>query len=133
MAHINRRLHDFVIQLWKRPEVKTAQLWPFAPKGILVGDPPDCEFGSDFGVSAELVDGSAIDWWLELWWNSKCWRVECTIFRHDPDEDGCHAIVGFPVHEVAGIDGALAKVSGAIDDLFSAEVPNLFDLTPQTH
>jgi hypothetical protein len=134
-ADINRRLHDFVVQLWKRPEVTTAQLFPFAPKGGIAfrtaGGPSDCELGSDFGVSAELGDGSVIDWWLELWWNSKCWRVECTIFRHDPDEDGCHPIVGFPLHEVTGVDGALATVSRAIDDLFSAEPPHLFDLSPQ--
>lgn len=133
MADINRRLHDFQIQLSKRPEVATAQLFPFAPKGGIafktVGGPSDCELGSDFGVSAELVDGSVIDWWLELWWNAKRWRVECAIFRHDPDEDGCHAIVDLPVHEVAEIDGALATVSGAIDDLFSAEPPDLFDIS----
>jgi hypothetical protein len=66
MADINRRLHDFQIQLWKRPEVKTAQLFPFAPSGGIafspVGGPFACELGSDFGVSAELVDGSVIDW-----------------------------------------------------------------------
>src|SRR5262245_26939726 len=121
IASICQRLNELVVELWRRPDVKTARLWHFVPKEI--NEHRDVEtvrgISADIGVSAELIDGSMIDWWIEFWLDSKKWRIEHAVYKHDPDEDGCHPVITFPEQAAKTLDGALEALSHAVDDFVS--------------
>src|SRR5690348_12365300 len=123
IASIYQRLHEFVVQLWRCPNIKTARLWHFTPKGMNAHHNVESDRGiwADFGVSAELIDGGMIDWWIEFWWDSQGWKIEHAVYQHDPDEDGSHPVITFPEQEAMTLDGALHALSHAADDLLTAQ------------
>jgi hypothetical protein len=86
LAIEQEKLRAFAEALRSRPGIRSAQLYRFSPSAF-EANPFESEssrsVGSDFGVSVDLEDGAAIDWWFELWHSGDAWRVQSAIHRHD--------------------------------------------------
>ena len=109
MAAVQNEIQDFYLALCNRPEVKSA--CPYYPRATLY---------PDLGVSLDLKNGARLDFWIETESTNDDWVVSPSIQRADPDEDGTHAEVDFPVQQVSSADQLPSILLTAIRDLRKA-------------
>jgi hypothetical protein len=90
METVREALGDFLRALYRRPEVKFANLFH-----------PSAYVSSDFGVSVELKNGATVDFWIDLKAKGELWELTYYVARHDLDEDGNHTEADFPSRNIA--------------------------------
>jgi len=106
MDPVREALGDFTRALYGRPEVKLASTYH-----------PLAYTSSDFGISAELKNGAVVDFWIELERKGALWEMTFYIARHDPDEDGSHTEVDFPVEKITSAVKLPPAILAAINEL----------------
>ena len=89
MIPVKEAIHTLARDLRNRPGVQQ-----------VTGYFPELYPWSDFGVSAELHNGAIVDFWISLWDESGCWQIDYSVLRGDPDEDGSHKELEFPIRSV---------------------------------
>lgn len=93
MEVVRNEIHDFYLVLCRRPEVKSADPWY-----------PRASLYPDLGVSLELKNGARVDFWIETESPNEDWIVASSVLRGEPDEDGTHTEIEFPVQRVSSAD-----------------------------
>jgi len=136
VAGAQEHFWSLVKDLHKRTEVEKATLYPFTSHKCRRHFPEKVEmrevFWSDFGVSANLQDGSVIDWWLEIEWDGDVWAIEANVHKSDPDEDGSHKVIEFAPAQTGSLDEAIAFISAAVENLIATgNRPELFQSQEQ--
>jgi hypothetical protein len=109
MRPVRAALDDLLRQLYKRPEVKLVHTYAV-----------EATPSPDFGLSADLHNGAVIDFWLELTLERTCWQLECSVQRHDPDEDGSHTENSFPPQSIRSARDVPSTLVDAIKELARA-------------
>ena len=99
LMQTHEALNTLACQLRSRSDVKVVKVYPFIPSDMNQHhwDEQQREQAicSEFGVSAELHDGSISDWWLEVRCERSGWYAAANIFQSDVGEDGCHRVAGY--------------------------------------
>ena len=123
-------LHGLRRRLWTRLDWRNVTPFGAFPSRVTLHhwdeDQQRGLVGANLGVSAELSDGSTIDWSLEVSCDAQGWLVERAIYRHDPDEDGSHIEVEFPEWQGITLEEMAAYLPSAVAELCdSIERPDL--------
>ena len=111
MAPVREELGRLVHDVNRRSEVKLVSTYN-----------PQMLPSTDFGVSAVLHSGAVVDFWIELRFESDFWTVECSLFRHDPEEEGAHVELAFPdtiIKSVADMPKILLTALGQLREASS--------------
>jgi hypothetical protein len=134
VADITKNLHALARRLWSWPNVKpwatTLHNAPRRGKRPHWDEEQQIEaVSSAFYVSADLLDGSSIDWWLEISCDENGWLVERAVYRRDPDEDSSHTAVEFPEWRASSLEDLIAFLSTAVEGLAATlDDPALLEL-----
>jgi hypothetical protein len=129
LAEVQQRLEDYGESIKHREGVIDASIIRFSPGLMPVTDFLTGEihkhYGDDFGLSVSMVNGTCIDWWLEVWTTTSEWSLIVKIHQHDPDEDGSHVVVDILDLQTTSFDEFLTSLRIATDQLISAQIPCL--------
>jgi len=112
MATNHRRFDDFARQLRSRSEVSSV-VSSLHPQQYSVESMLECY------VDAELVNGKAICWWLEVTWDNTTWHIETRVLVND--EQGQYTIKEFPDRATETFDGFLEQFTQATVELLANE------------
>ena len=123
-------LHGLCRRLWTHLDWHKVTAFGSFPAGVTLHhwdeDQKRGLVGASLGVSAELSDGSVVDWSLDVSCDAQGWLVERAVYRHDPDEDGSHTEIEFPEWEGVTLEEMVAYLPGAVAELCdSVERPGL--------
>ena len=109
MAPVKEAIHDLARHLRNRPGVQQVTAYF-----------PELYPGSDFGASAELHNSAIVDFWISLSDESGSWQIDYTVLRRDPDEDGSHKELEFPILSVLLAVDLPRALLAAVGDLRGA-------------
>jgi hypothetical protein len=117
IARNHTLLRQLATQVKTAPEVANTRSgfhsWQYPDECVLEGF-----------VSAELHNGTTVDWWLETHWNSGKWELHAEVFLID--DEGQDTILEFEDRTAASFDQLLPALDSFTRELIaSAEQINL--------
>jgi hypothetical protein len=115
MQPVRDALSDLVRRLYERPQVKLVTTYN-----------PRMFASTDLGVSAVLLNGAVVDFWIDLSFEETAWRIEYSVQRSDPDEDGSHTELDFPPETIRSVSDMPTTLLVAIGRLQKASATDAF-------
>ena len=111
LTTVHKQLQELAHRLRSYPEVKSVKAHLFVPSNMTQHhwdeEQQKQAVGSDFGVSAELYDGTIIDWWLEARCDESGWSIAANVYKSDVGEEGCHKIAEYGEQSSLSLDTTL--------------------------
>jgi hypothetical protein len=124
LASAYHRLRKFAYRLYLRNSLKT-----WSSSVIFSGDPLTNQRGGGpaktsmrqlpLGVSVTLPDGRAVVWGLHLLWDATHWAIRAGIELES--EDDSILLREFPTRTSQTVDGCIAQIEQAVDELVANE------------
>ena len=131
IADAHEHLQRLCLRIKTNPAVQNAKVYRYSPSHITRDGIPTLE--GDFGVSAEMVDGTVVDWWLEVWQDAERWHIDYNIHCCAVDEEYSHIAIAFAEKQAETLDAFLVALSEAIQDLEAASWREPMMVTVQSH
>lgn len=124
VANAREGMDQLSRELLGRSGIRNVRFFHDAPKRYTIPhwDEEQKSYGIsiDLSVSAELIDGTIIDWSLDISCDTQGWHVEYGVDQSDPGEDGSHRVSEYPVWQGVSLQEMAAHLPTAVAELGSS-------------